>query len=38
MASETTKNDRWYQVRTESSRASRISTTSVAAVVRKSPA
>ena len=37
IASETAKNDRWYQVSTESRRESRISTSSVAAVVRNRP-
>src|SRR5262245_57877608 len=38
IASETARNDRWYQVRTESSRPSRISSSSVAKVTQNKPA
>src|SRR6476659_7185890 len=38
IARETARNDRWYQVRTERSRPSRISRTSVANVAQNSPA
>src|SRR3972149_4067293 len=37
IASETAKKDRWYQVRTDSSRASSGSRSSVASVVKKRP-